>query len=102
METVEKLNSTDVKKELYKTGVIAEFQHYCEGFLVYNVVIRNHLWQFKIAVVEWTFENDVRTMRLSSDLGHTVFGEDCPAKHLIRWIDRAITDDTIMFLMDIV
>ena len=52
METVTKINATEIKKELYKSKVNAKFSHYLEGNLYYNVELSDGIYQFPMLTTE--------------------------------------------------
>ncbi len=97
------LDLTTIKKDLYKSKAMANFSHYCAGNLYYTVMIEDSKYQFPLETVEDTYEvyDDVMVdvtirrkikngVRLSSDLGTTVFGAEIKASELIRWIGKAL------------
>lgn len=106
----EELNLTDIKKDLYKSKVDATLQHYDKGKLIYNVTIGDSVYQFPIHTVENTTENwvvaspsgpltkEIKTIKLSDDLGETKMETVIPGRLLIRYIEKAIKEDTFVFL----
>jgi hypothetical protein len=96
------MEKNELKKELMKNKVEAEFSHYCAGNLYYRIVTSEGTYQFPIATVDnekWAIEagmssNDsppvFKSVRLSSDLGTTAFNTKERASMLWRWIDKAI------------
>jgi len=91
------MDKNELKKELIKTKVMAEFAHYCAGNLYYRVATQEGTFQFPIATVEPTEaaylpskQMHVDVTHLSSDLGTTAFPAREKASMLWRWIDKAI------------
>ena len=97
---------TEIKKDLYKSKNMAYFSHYQSGDLYYNVVVMDALYQFPIAVVEEVEitdpseyredEEDNTILRLSEDLGSTPFESDMRGSELIRWIQKAIKNESFI------
>ena len=90
------INKNEIKKELYKSKVNANFSRYCAGKLFYTVQMEQGLYQFPIATVEkhkWNAEVDKsiedKLCLLSEDLGITNFEAEIKASMLNRWIDKA-------------
>jgi hypothetical protein len=93
-------DKNEIKKDLYKSKVMAQFSHYCHGKLYYKIVVMEELYQFPISTVEEgpTFNDDesglsmyeIETVVLSSDLGTTEFGAEIKGSELNRWIAKAI------------
>jgi hypothetical protein len=94
------LDKNEVKKDLFKSKVMAKFSHYIAGNLYYTVETLGGLYQFPISTVQEgpTFNYDesglsmyeVETIVLSSDLGTTEFGSEIKGSELSRWIAKAI------------
>ncbi len=89
------MDKNELKKELFKTKVMAEFSHYCAGNLYYTVQTADGGYQFPIATVEKesneTSDGELHVdMYLSTDLGTTAFNAQERASMLWRWIDKAI------------
>ena len=94
------MKATDVKIEIMKNKLMANFSHYVSGNLYYNVLLGSGLYQFPIPTVEegLTFNDDesdlsmyeIETVKLSSDLGTTSFDAHIKASLLNRWICKAI------------
>jgi hypothetical protein len=80
------MEKNELKKELMKTKVMAEFSHYCAGNLYYKFWTSEATYQFPIATIEKTYD----VVELSSDLGTTAFNASEKASMLWRWIDKAI------------
>lgn len=80
------MNITEIKKDLYKSKVDANFSHYCKGTMYYTVLINDILYQFPISIITETLGN----ITLSNDLGDTTFSNVIPGRLLIRWIEQAI------------
>lgn len=92
----------EVKKELLRSKVNANFSHYCNGMLYYNIKLELGIFQFPIS----TFENvkeEFYTVKdgkivpvkldlklLSSDLGITNFDSEIKGSFLNRYIDMAM------------
>jgi hypothetical protein len=102
---VQEMNKNKVKIELYKSKVMAKFDHYASGTLYYTVEMEDGKYQFPISTTEWRDETievpkgdfsedviewEITTMHLSSDLGTTAFGAEIKAAELNRWIGKAI------------
>jgi hypothetical protein len=96
----------EIKKDLYKSKVMANFSHYVSGNLYYTVMIGDDKYQFPIETITaitkkesifpeggrgWV-EIDVKTDKysLSEDLGTTAFNAEIKASELIRWIGKAL------------
>ena len=88
METVNKINVNEVKKELMKSKVNAKFSHYVSGNLYYTVELADGVYQFPIATVDKVFGSS--DFMLSSDLGTTSFYSEMRGSELNRWITKAI------------
>lgn len=90
------MEKNELKKELMKTKVMAEFSHYCAGNLYYKVWTAGGTYQFPIATVESSalpssmLSAITEEVTLSSDLGSTWFHAQEKASLLWRWIDKAI------------
>ena len=90
----------EIRKELYKSKIMAKFSHYSYGNLYYTVQLEKGKYQFPIATVEEgpTFNEDQsgslmyekETIVLSSDLGTTAFYAEVKGSELNRWIRKAI------------
>ena len=89
----------EIRKELYKSKVMAEFSHYSYGNLYYTIKLEKGKYQFPIATVEEgpTFSEEesglmyeTETIVLSSDLGTTAFYAEVKGSELNRWIRKAI------------
>lgn len=113
------INKNEIKKELYKTKVIAHFSYYCHGTLYYTVNILEGRYQFPILTVDpiivsggfgseipppsemYTIRENgekVQQFHLSSDLGTTPFLSEIKASELIRWIDKAIDKEEFILI----
>jgi len=75
-------DKNEVKKDLFKSKVMAKFSHYIAGNLYYNVEVFGELYQFPIST--YSYPN------LSEDLGTTSFGSEIKGSELSRWIVKAI------------
>jgi hypothetical protein len=97
------MDKNELKKELFKTKVMAEFSHYCAGNLYYTVQTADGGYQFPIRTIGTLHEVDNKTAmaidpncelyevaELSKDLGTTAFNAQERASMLWRWIDKAI------------
>lgn len=91
------MEKNELKKELMKTKVMAEFSHYCAGNLYYKFWTTEGMYQFPIATTESMsvghidqHGNPVDSIKLSSDLGTTAFNAQEKASMLWRWIEKAI------------
>jgi hypothetical protein len=92
-----------VKKELLKSREMASFSHYTAGNLYYHVKVGMEVYQFPIPTVEdeTFFEGTMRelkSLKLSSDLGTTTFGREMRGSHLNRWIDKAIDNGEFVLI----
>lgn len=83
----------ELKKDLYRSKNLAKFSHYQSGELFYTVEIAQGKYQFPIATVE-TSEHSV--LFLSEDLGITPFDAEVRGSELIRWIQKAIKNETFI------
>lgn len=83
------MNELEVKKELYKSKVMAKFSHYVSGNLYYNVEVKGENFQFPISTIESANDGDFG-IQLSSDLGTTSFDAEVKGSELNRWISKAI------------
>ena len=96
-------NETEIKKDLYKSKVMANFSYYKSGNLYYIVEVFGDMYEFPIETVEEgpTFNDDesglsmyeVETVILSEDLGETEFKAEIKGSELARWISKAIKND---------
>jgi hypothetical protein len=92
-----------VKKELLKSKEMASFSHYIAGNLYYHVKVGFDVYQFPIPTVEDEifFESTMRelkSLKLSSDLGTTSFNGEMRGSYLNRWIDMAIDNDEFVIV----
>ncbi len=98
------LNETEIKKDLFKSKAMAKFNHYIAGNLYYNVEVFGDMYVFPIATVEEVIETDsfereeIQTLKLSSDLGTTIFKSEIRGSELARWISKAIKNETFIKL----
>jgi hypothetical protein len=76
------LEINEIKKDLYKSKVMANFSHYVSGNLYYEVQIMGSKYLFPIST--YSYPN------LSEDLGTTAFNAEIKASELIRWIGKAL------------
>lgn len=94
------MNVTEIKKELYKTKVMAKFAYYISGNLYYTVDLFGKTYKFPIATVEDKIEytvaddggdeNEFEYIELSKDLGTTEFHPEVRGSELARWIQMAV------------
>jgi hypothetical protein len=96
-------NETEIKKDLYKSKNLAFFSHYVAGNLYYNIVVMDELYQFPISTVDRIKYGDeetayMDTYNLSEDLGTTEFSSEIRGSELIRWIIKAIKNETFIKL----
>jgi hypothetical protein len=95
------LTVNDVKKELYRTKMMAKFSHYISGNLYYTVELSDGTYQFPISTTEKvqmgvlddkegfsSYESNM--LKLSSDLGTTAFSAEMKASELNRWVAKAM------------
>lgn len=80
------LDKNEIKKELLKSKIMAEFSHYVLGQLFYRISLVSGVYQFPIDVIEI---ND-NVISLSNDLGTTSFNNTERGSMLNRWVDKAI------------
>ncbi len=77
METVNKINVNEVKKELLKSKVSAKLSHYVSGNLYYTVDLSDGIYQFPISTIEKEdlslsinlIENEVSILKSRLELG---------------------------------
>lgn len=96
-----------IKKDLYKSKVMAKFSHYSNGKLFYTVETKFGTYMFPISTIE-KVSKQVETpvalvtvknvIQLSSDLGTTNFGAEIKGSDLNRWIGKAIDSDEFINL----
>ena len=95
------LDKNEVKKDLYKSKVMAKFSHYKSGELFYNVELNDSIYQFPLETTEEVIRYELgdgededeimfEDLILSSDLGETSFYSEIKGSELIRWISKAI------------
>ena len=96
-------DKNEIKKDLYKSKVIAKFSHYVSGNLYYTVELESGVYQFPISTIDVEVTHHVSTLEvgaevkepdvattLSSDLGTTTFYSEMKGSELNRWIAMAI------------
>ena len=96
METAT-LNINEIKKELMKSKVNANFSHYISGNLYYTVKVLDGTYQFPISTVDThevldeKFPDTIQFVidSLSKDLGTTAFNAEMRGSELNRWISKA-------------
>jgi hypothetical protein len=82
------MNEIEIKKDLFKSKVMAKFSHYIAGNLYYNVNIFGDTYEFPIST--YSYPN------LSEDLGTTRFDSEIRGSELSRWISKAIKNETLI------
>ena len=97
-------NETEIKKDLFKSKVMAKFSHYMGGNLYYSVEIFGEMYEFPISTVDFSFTelqegNVVNLYELSEDLGTTRFEAEIRGSELARWISKAIKNETFKKLV---
>lgn len=94
------IDKNEIKKELYKLKTMAKFSHYVKGNLFYTIDLSSGRFQFPIPTVEMVThivgeDGEIEDkLELSSDLGETKFNDEIKGSELIRWITKAIDNDT--------
>lgn len=84
-------DKNEIKKDLYKSKVMAKFSHYVSGNLYYTVELESGVYQFPMSTVEESEKFDSEgSVKLSSDLGTTTFYSEMKGSELNRWIAMAI------------
>ena len=89
----------EIKKELYRTKKMAKFSHYVGGNLYYTIELGEGIFQFVIPTIQIDFEmfyageDEIETMKLSEDLGSTVFWNEIKGSELIRWMQKSIDSE---------
>lgn len=83
------MNELEVKKELFKSKVMAKLSHYVSGNLYYTIELEDGVYQFPIATIESANDGNFG-IQLSSDLGTTSFNAEVKGSELNRWISKAI------------
>lgn len=90
---------TDVKKELYKTKVMANFSHIADGSAFYTVEYNGGLYQFPLELEETKIitinlgEDIINSFNIkvpSADMKGATFGSEVKGASLSRWVSRAI------------
>lgn len=84
----------DTLKKLVSNGYIAKFTHYCAGNLYYIIENEDGTYQFPVEVVEKLDDK----LQLSSDLGTTDFEAEIKALTMMRYIRKAIKNETLIKL----
>lgn len=81
----------EIKKDLYKSKVMATFSHYSYGKLYYTFNTLEKKFIFPIHTVENEYSiSDKNNLKLSADLGETNFRAEIKASDLNRWIEKAV------------
>lgn len=92
-----KMDTNEVKKDLYKSKNMAKFSHYVSGNWYYTVELAIGTYQFPILTVEESELYDSEgSVKLSSDLGTTTFEVEMKGLDLNRWITKAIENETFI------
>ena len=110
--TIDKINATEIKKDLYKSKSMATFTKYESGNLWYRIVTSFGTFEFPISTVELILkENDqvvdnrksilVEGVKLSAEIGTTPFYNEIKGSELNRWIERSINNQTILIIRQI-
>ena len=87
------INTNEIKKDLYKSKVMAQFSHYLSGNLYYKVALVDGIYQFPIPTTESNLNPEFGVkegLKLSEDLGTTVFSAEIKGSELNRWITKSI------------
>lgn len=101
------MDINQIKKDLYKSKNMAKFIHYSYGKLYYSVQLDDGVYQFPIKTVEDTkidsgwfsddkgkqFKKEIKSIKLSDDLGKTKFENEMRGSELIRWILMSIESE---------
>jgi len=97
------LDINEIKKDLYKSKNMAKFSHYQSGDLFYTVEIESGKYQFPISTIDKKIEylsdnidDTITHISLSEDLGITPFGAEVRGSELIRWIQKAIKNESFI------
>lgn len=104
MNTEMTIDANFVKKDLYKSKVMAKMSHYAEGELFYDVELSIGTYRFPISTFdektdymlpenEGEDEIPYDYIELSADLGATPFYTEMKGSDLNRWIAMAIKAD---------
>ena len=94
----------EIKKELYKTKMMAYFSHYTSGNMYYTIEVLGGIYQFIVPTVEpkkIAVGNEeevhgadnieyIETIKLSEDLGTTSFYREMKGSEMIRWIQKSV------------
>lgn len=96
-------NENEIKKDLFKTKVMAKFSHYIAGNMYYNIEVFGDIYEFPISTVDMINYGDEETAYrdtyyLSEDLGTTRFESEIRGSELSRWISKAIKAETFIKL----
>jgi hypothetical protein len=82
-----------LKKLVMNRENVAKLSHYTAGNLYYSIEIEDGVYQFPVETVE---TNEDGTLSLSSDLGTTSFDAEIKAATMMRYIRKAIKNDTLV------
>ena len=82
-----------LKKLVLDRENIAKFSHYIAGNLYYEITVDDGTYQFPIETIE---KNEDETISLSSDLGTTEFEAEYKAATMMRYIRKAIKNETLI------
>ena len=87
-------DKNEIKKDLYKSKVMAKFSHYVSGNIYYTVELSSgEIYQFPIPTLKIAGQNGIGAPMqyfLSDDLGTTTFTLEMKGSELNRWISKAI------------
>ena len=84
---------------------VALISHYTAGNLYYTIEIEDGTYQFPVETVEDTVIKlvedesvlaEIKSTKLSSDLGTTSFGAKIKAATMMRYIRKAIKNETLI------
>jgi len=82
-----------LKKLVMNRENVAAMSHYTAGNLYYTITIEDGVYQFPVETVE---ENTDGTISLSSDLGTISFDAEIKAATMMRYIRKAIKNETLI------
>lgn len=82
-----------LKKLVTNRENVAVLSHYASGSLYYDIKVEDGIYQFPVETVEID-ENNI--ISLSSDLGTTPFQSEIKALTMMRYIRKAIKNETLI------
>ena len=82
-----------LKKLVMNRENVAVMTHYTAGNLYYTITIKDGVYQFPVETVE---SNEDGTINLSADLGTTSFDAEIKATTMMRYIRKAIKNETLI------